>query len=361
MKRVLGLVVAGILTMNISAMAAEGEEVLPVTISAPVVNSVETNIYSIEHDGSDTFSIVVSENASTGYMWTYTIENEELVAFDHEMMTTSDEGLVGAPSEKKMTFKVLDKGVSTIKFEQKRSFEDGVIAGFTILVYKTDDVVIIEEDSTIAVDTSETMDSVNPVLYTVAEMVTYNGNEVVADVTAQVVNGVTMIPLRASLEAMGYKITWNGETKSVEINKGAQWTSITIGENAYFKNKMAAHELSSAPIIVKDRTLVPAEFFADILNVYTDVNSKQINFTDNESVIHSGYIKSISYDETGMKTLTLTEDMTSDSPEIQVVIHTSSEYSFFQKEVKEGDFVSVVASMIMTMSMPGQTSGYIIY
>jgi predicted secreted protein len=343
--------------MNVSAMAAEGEQVLHQTRAISLAGSEESKLFTIDHDGGNIFSIMVSENISTGYMWSYTMSDEGLVSYEGDTVTTTNEELVGAPSEKKFTFQALEKGVSTIKFEEKRSFEESPISEFTILVYKTDETVIVEEDSLMY-----TMDNnVNPELYTIADTVTYKGEEIVADVDVQVVNGVTMIPLRATLEAMGYTVSWNGQTKSVDISKGAQWTSVSIGENAYFRNKMAAHELSAAPIIIKDRTLVPAEFFADILNIATDIDNKELNFTDNESVIHSGFIKSITYDETGTKTLTLTEDLSSDLLEIQIIIHTSDAYSFYQKEVQEGDFVSVVASMIMTMSMPGQTTGYIIY
>lgn len=63
----------------------------------------------------------------------------------------------------------------------------------------------------------------------------YNDETIDFDVNAQKIDGVTMIPLRATLEKMGYIVEWNQETKSVDIFKGAQWTSIKIGENKYFK------------------------------------------------------------------------------------------------------------------------------
>lgn len=210
-------------------------------------------------------------------------------------------------------------------------------------------------------DNSKPLDSFEPVLYTLSESATYEGTEIVSDVAIQNVNGVTMIPLRATLEAMGYTVTWNSENQSVEIQKGPQWTAIYIGENAYFRNRMAAHELSSAPVIVDNRTLVPLEFFADIIGKGIEVDSQKINFLDGESIIHTGFIKSIEMDETGTKTLTLTSDMSSDSFELQVNIYTSAAYTFFNREVKEGDLVQVVGSQFMTMSLPGQTAGYVVY
>jgi len=195
----------------------------------------------------------------------------------------------------------------------------------------------------------------------VNEMVQFNDVDIKSDAIVQVVDGKVMVPLRSIAEIMGYTVTWNAETRSIEINQGAQWTSITVGNNAYFKNKMAAHELSSAPMIINNRTLVPVEFFADILSKSCIIENNQIKFSDMEAIIHSGYVKDILIDEKGMKTLTLSSDMTSDSIELQTIIHTTQETTFFQKEVKVGDFVQVVSSQIMTMSLPGQTSGYIVY
>jgi len=60
-------------------------------------------------------------------------------------------------------------------------------------------------------------------------------------------------------------------------------------------------------------------------------------------------------------TLTLTTDPSSEDIMFQTIIHTSEAYTLYQKEIVEGDYVKVVGSQVMTMSIPGQTSGYIIY
>ena len=369
MKRILGLALAGLMTLGLGSQAAADTSAVavPTSISTeptmtimPVVISAKVVDYTIEQEDNQTFTVVVSENASTGYTWNYRINDEALVELVSDETIAADTELVGAPSEKRMTFKVLGNGVSTVLFKNMQNFGDYEVSDvFTLLVYKTDDQLIVEEDQMVyAQDTVGIMPISEMLLNTVAS---YNGEDIAADVDVQVVDGKVMVPLRAVAEALGYTVTWNNETRSVEISQGAQWTSIAIGENAYFRNRMASHELSSAPVIVDNRTLVPVEFFADILGRYISVENKKLNFTDMESIVHSGYVKSISYDETGMKTLTLTSDYESDNFELQVIIHTADAYSFYQKEVSEGDYVNVASSMIMTMSMPGQTSGYIVY
>ncbi len=374
MKRILSIVIVAILTLSMSAMA----EVKTELTIMPVLISEEVKAYEIDHDGSDVFTIIVEENGSTGYTWNYLIKKTDIVEFVSEEIIAPVEAMPGAPSTKRMTFKVLKDGVTSIQFDNARAFGDEDVAeSFAILAYQNGETIIIEEDG--VVTTQGTTDEVGvptlynedavptlydnavPTLYTVTETATYAGEVINADVAVQVVDGITMVPLRATLEAMGYTVTWNNETRSVEIGQGAQWTSISIGKNAYFRNKMVPHELSSAPVIVNDRTLVPVEFFVDIIGKGLTVDSGQIQFVDFASPIHTGYIKEIRRDESGTTSLTLTTDMASDDISIQTIIHTSDAYTFYQKDVKEGDLVNAVSSMVMTMSIPGQTSAYVIY
>jgi hypothetical protein len=44
-----------------------------------------------------------------------------------------------------------------------------------------------------------------------------NGSEVQTDVAPQIMNGRTMIPLRYVVENLGYDVAWNGDTKTVTI------------------------------------------------------------------------------------------------------------------------------------------------
>jgi hypothetical protein len=46
---------------------------------------------------------------------------------------------------------------------------------------------------------------------------------------------------------------------------------------------------------------------------------------------------------------------------IDVVIHASLDTTYLQKTVQVGDQIRVLTSMATTMSLPPQTSGYIIY
>ncbi len=189
----------------------------------------------------------------------------------------------------------------------------------------------------------------------------YEGQTIDFDVAPQKINGITMFPLRAMLEEMGYAVKWDGASRSVEISKDAQWTKITIGENLYFKNKMAPTSLSHAPVLVENRTLVPAEFFPVILDKGLEIQKNHVAWYEEEYAIHSGKVKEITYGEKGEITVLIATDLENRDPDFDLVIHTSEESTIYNVALKEGEFIHCVCSPIMLLSIPGQTGGYILY
>lgn len=321
---------------------------------SPLPEVINATLFTVEQNG-DEFTLIFSENASTGYIWQYKINKPEHVSYVSDEYVVNSE-LLGAPGERKFTFKVNDLGVSTISFKKARAVDE-VSDSVDVLVYKTADKLFVEEDQIVSiaggqVQDGATINNTNNNLYI---------NEELLDLDVQIteVDGVKMIPLAEPLRKLGYTVTWNAETQSVEIKKGASWTSITVGKNAYFKNRMAATPLSSAPIIINDRTMVPAEFFNVILDLGIQIESGSFKIQETGNAQYSGYVKKIVYDETGMMSIHLVSDLENEMADI--IIHTSSAYTYKQIEVKEGDFVNAITSSITTRSIPPQTSGVIIY
>lgn len=180
------------------------------------------------------------------------------------------------------------------------------------------------------------------------------------DVQPQLIGGKLMLPLRSTLEKMDYLITWNNEEKSIELSKGVNFTKVFIGKNSYFKHKMASFSLSSEPLIVDGRTLVPIEFFHEVLNIYFEIENSQITFYPNEDVdtlvTHMGYVSKINETER-----TVEYHISNDKDnEVHLIIHTTKE-TIFQNTVKEGDFIKILSPPIMLLSYPGQTGALVIY
>ena len=85
-----------------------------------------------------------------------------------------------------------------------------------------------------------------------------------------------MLPLRVIAESLGYTVVWNGEARTVELQNGmGTMATVTIGSNNYGRLKMAV-QLDTAPEIVNGTTLVPVEFFTDVLNLTVDINDSHI-------------------------------------------------------------------------------------
>jgi hypothetical protein len=175
------------------------------------------------------------------------------------------------------------------------------------------------------------------------------------------INGNVMIPLRETLETLGYEVKWNNDTYQVDIHKLNQWTSIKINENKYFKNKMAHQPLSHAPVIIDGSTYVPVEFLNVILDLGLSIDDGNLTIAENDMAIHSGYIQKINYKANGEISITLSSKEMPDTLSDLTVIHASTNTTYFNTSLDHRQFIHVISPPIMTMSLPGQTSGIIIY
>jgi|GEM_PF-1095796 len=88
--------------------------------------------------------------------------------------------------------------------------------------------------------------------------------EILENAVIESVGEIVMLPLRAVSEKLGYIVTWNGETRSIDLSKEGESTVITLGDN---KVGMArANILEQPPVLIGDLTYVPATFFNTLLD-----------------------------------------------------------------------------------------------
>lgn len=83
---------------------------------------------------------------------------------------------------------------------------------------------------------------------------------------ATIVEGRTMVPLRAIFEALGASVEWNQETKTVTSNLGGTEIFLTIGENKLIKNGEEI-ALDVPAMIMNGRTLVPVRAVSESFGV----------------------------------------------------------------------------------------------
>jgi hypothetical protein len=93
-----------------------------------------------------------------------------------------------------------------------------------------------------------------------------NGNILKTDVSPQVVNGRTLVPVRVISEALGMNVDWNNGSQTVMINKDQTHIQLMINNSrALVNDKMVT--LDQPPIVIDGRTLVPLRFISENLGI----------------------------------------------------------------------------------------------
>ena len=76
-----------------------------------------------------------------------------------------------------------------------------------------------------------------------------------------------MLPLRATAEKLGFKVVWNEENQSIDLDDGEVNTKVYIGKDNYYMASSTAIGMSAptalgaAPVLKGDKTYVPAGMF----------------------------------------------------------------------------------------------------
>lgn len=85
------------------------------------------------------------------------------------------------------------------------------------------------------------------------------------DVAPRLIGGRTMVPLRAIFEALGAEVLWDETTQTVTAFNEAYLVEATIDKKTMYVNN-TEKTMDIAPMIVNNRTLVPARFIAEAFN-----------------------------------------------------------------------------------------------
>lgn len=164
-----------------------------------------------------------------------------------------------------------------------------------------------------------------------------------------VIDGITMLPLRAVAEHFGYAVEWDHESQSVTLTKGAVYVIFSINENAYAFSRMAPQTLEAAPTLVNNETTyVPESFFTKLLNLNTRAAEDKLE------VVAPRIVTVLSMD-TENKTITVMDDFYG-----EVVVNITDETVVGDGAVafyaSEGTLIEIEYANFMTMSIPPQTN-----
>ncbi|MBE7046864.1 MAG: copper amine oxidase N-terminal domain-containing protein [Ruminococcaceae bacterium] len=110
--------------------------------------------------------------------------------------------------------------------------------------------------------------------------ITINGEAKKFDVMPQIIEGRTLVPMRAIFEALGAEVGWDDATKTASGKTASTTVALTI-DNKEAKVNGKAVTLDVPAMIIDSRTMVPARFVAESLGckVDWDGNTKTVIIT----------------------------------------------------------------------------------
>lgn len=97
-----------------------------------------------------------------------------------------------------------------------------------------------------------------------------------------IVEGRTLLPVRAVVEEMGGSVDWNSEERKVTLTKDDDVIVLTIDSKDALYNEQTS-ELDSAPVIINNRTMLPIRFIAESFgfDVEWNADTKTVNISQN--------------------------------------------------------------------------------
>ena len=111
--------------------------------------------------------------------------------------------------------------------------------------------------------------------------ITVNGAASYIDAPPIIKNGRTLLPVRATVEALGGTPSWNDSSREVYLSRGENTVVLKIDSTAAYFNG-AACALDTAPEIIGGRAMLPIRFIAESFgfSVFWDNTSKTVTITD---------------------------------------------------------------------------------
>lgn len=174
----------------------------------------------------------------------------------------------------------------------------------------------------------------------------FNDKKVMYEVEPTYIDDKLMIPIRHTLEAMGFEVEWSNNEASAGVIKNSSKTKAYINDNIYFKEKEKTFSLSQAPQIVDGRTLVPIEFFHETLGLEFEVKEGKVIFfrDDNELSPLNTYKGYLTKATRGNDSITYHLSDTREG-EITKIVEVKNDNSFYQKIPQLGNYINIIGNL----------------
>ena len=90
-----------------------------------------------------------------------------------------------------------------------------------------------------------------------------------ADVAPKIINGRTMVPLRAIFEALGLRLDWYPATGIIKASKANADITLQVGQQQAVVNNRSVF-LETPATVVNGRTLVPVRFISESIGMLVE-------------------------------------------------------------------------------------------
>ncbi len=128
---------------------------------------------------------------------------------------------------------------------------------YTYLTFIVTDVEDIDVKSFITADVSTTYYVGEKVNLPAGIKVYVKGQLIQYDVSPEIINNRTMVPLRLTVEALGRTVDWIEATRTAIISTGDDWVEFVVGRDVANTSSGEIYKLDSPMIQKNYRTLVP--------------------------------------------------------------------------------------------------------
>ena len=115
-----------------------------------------------------------------------------------------------------------------------------------------------------------------------------NATKLQFDVPPQIINGRTMVPMRTIFEALGATVEWDSSTKSITATRSGNKINMTVGNAAISVNGTLS-VLDVAPLIVDGRTLVPIRAISEAFSLEVTWNGHSSTIFINTPKTNTAY------------------------------------------------------------------------
>lgn len=163
-----------------------------------------------------------------------------------------------------------------------------------------------------------------------------------------------MVCVREAAEALGFKVEWIAESKTITLTKGAVYITFTIGEDGYTFARTAPMPLGAAPEIKNGKTYVPVELFTELMQLTASADENGINIITVNELTGNAIVTDIS-----------SGTITVNDKEIgEVVLHISKNTKITDadgnavkaEDITKGSELEIVYGDAMTQSLPPQNN-----